>query len=336
MRTLGITKKEAAQEEEQSSGLIGRFKDLGEYRHRCLYGPKRRETVVYPTWRKNLETNEMMPSWNTVILPPSTSGFRSLFDSFSAIDKTIQSKKGLDRSSISSPFNRTKRFIYIVLSRDIEVESGIWIGPWEYTTTVSKEIMKIQEEISTKDKTKLRFGPYWTYDIVINKYLDDELYRRTKSKQRSTRYSVSVDPESMNLAGKVPADIIDDPSFAENNPELVQDLYKACFTPDELEIISSYEHSLEDFVRPVTTNEEIMGILEKFPINLDATRETEPIFKFKDELKEEISKFGDRLLAEYETPKQLNESSTEDIIEDSKETAENSNSKEDENDDLSW
>jgi len=315
MLDLGTTKREAAVEGEQSSGLIGRFKDLKDYRHRCLMGPKRRETVVYPTWRKSLETDEMYPSYNTVILPPSTSGFRSIFDSFSAIEKTIQTRHGIDRSAIDSAFNRTKRFIYVVLSRDVEVESGIWIGPWEYTATASKEVLQLQSEISTKNRDYLRYGPYWAYDIVIKKYVDEELMRKTKSRMRSTRYTVSVDPENMPLAGQVPIKVIESREWTDDNASLMQELYKKAFTPDELEVINSYEHGLDDFVRPINNNDELKEVLERFPINLDAVRSNNvEVFRFKNDLKEEISKFGDRLLAEYDTPKQLEESAVEESV----------------------
>jgi len=308
--SLGATSNEVALEEDFSRNIVGRFKDEGEFHHRCLSGPKRRESVVYPTWRRSIETDGLVPSYNSIVLPSDRTGERTIFDSFSAIDKNLQLKKGKDRRDIRTPFARNKKFLYIVLSRDIEVEgSTAWIGPWEYPTSVSKKITELQEELSTRKKENLMYGPYWSWDAVIKRYIDEEMYKKTKSRPRSIRYSVNVNPECNPLAGKVPAGILESRDFYASNIDMIDEFYRIAFTPEELDVIESYEGSLNEYVKPIDSAEALLEILHNFPINLDAMdKEGDPVFKHKEELKEELSKFGDRIFPEYKEPPQLEES----------------------------
>lgn len=297
MKQLGATKKESSQEENKSGVILGRFKELGEYHHRCLLGPKRRESITYPTFRENFETQELEPSFNTIVLPPMNSGIKTIIDKLESIDRKNQLDHGVPRDAQTSFFSRGLRMIYIVLSRDLDNDGKPWIGPWEYPTTVSKNLNKLQFENATKDKSKLRYGPYWTWDLIIQKYEDQDIARKTTDKRRTIKYTSNVDPECMALAGKVPMGAVYEDDFFIKNPELLEHYYKEVFTPEEIDAINLYDKTLEDFVIPVKDDEDIVKVLNQFPFNLDAKDENgNNLVRFKDELRREIEKYGIRLL----------------------------------------
>jgi|GEM_PF-5345248 len=298
MKKLGATTQETSKEETLYGPTIGRFKEIKEYKHRCLSGPKRREAVTYPTFRRNFETHEIEASYNTIILPPVSTGIRSIFDKLEAIDKKIQESSGIDKKSMYSPLSRSTKFVYIVLSRDLENEGKPWVGPWEYPISVSRTITKLQAEESTKDSSKLRYGPYWTWDVIVEKFEDKNI--KSTDKRRTIKYTAQVDPECMPLAGKISKKAVEEADFFDNNPELFEKYLSTAFTPEEIEAINAYSHSLDDIVVPVTSDAEILAILAEFPINLQATDDAgNDVFKFKKQLALEIRSLGQNLLAEH-------------------------------------
>lgn len=302
---LGQTDDETRKEESSGYERVGRFSEEGEYHHRPLVGPKRRETIVYPTYWEDLETGELKLGFNSVIVTPKV---RNIVDKIAAIDRKVQEQNGIDRKSIRSSLDRTLRYIWIVLSRDITSEEGnTWIGPWEYPSRISKELTKLQREVSTKDNTKLRYGLYWTCDFIIERYIDKEVARKTGNKQFATRYSITVDPECMPMAGKLPKKLLDDKEYIAANQKKIEKLYTEVFTPEELNAIEEYmaNHDIQDFITPVETDEELLEVFTQRPINWDAkNNDGTPLFPYKDDLLEEINKYEGNLLANIvqETP----------------------------------
>jgi len=203
MKQPGATKEDVAKEESRSTAVIGRFKEFGEYHHRCLLGPKRRESVTYPTFKQEYETQQLVPSYHTIVLPPQSSGVKTIVDTLAGIERKLASDHNAGKD-VMPQFKRNTRYIYVVISRDLTNGDKPWMGAWEYPSTVSKEITGFQAEVSTRDKSKLRFGPYWTWDVIITKKVDEELASRISSKQLTTRYTTQIDPECMVLAGKIP------------------------------------------------------------------------------------------------------------------------------------
>jgi len=291
----GSTEKEIKDQEANGFVSIGRFSDIGEYIHRAISGPRKRETVIYPTFYEDWETNEIKETFNSITLVPNA---RTVLDKIAAIDRKIQKSNGADKEEIRTQFNRSLRYMWIVLSRTEETEEGVpWIGPWEYPSRVSKQLTEAHKAIDSKDKTKLRYGLYFTFDHIVNKYYDKETMRKTSgNKQFSTRYSFEVDPSNIPMAGKLPADLLNR-DYREKHAKKIMDLYGQVFTPIELDAIEESEWALEDLVTPVKTDEEIMEILTERPINWNAVDlNGNDIFKNKEQLFDECQEFASRLL----------------------------------------
>jgi len=113
--------------------------------------------------------------------------------------------------------------------------------------------------------------------------------------------------------------VVEDTNFFDKHPELLKDIYSKVFTPEEIELIDAYELEMDSLVSPIKSNDEIIKIFNDFPINLEATDANGvPVFKYKDELYEEVTKLGHRLLAEKSPEKSLPEHSTaEEVFEES-------------------
>jgi hypothetical protein len=318
MKQPGATKDDVAKEESRATAIVGRFKELGEYHHRCLLGPKRRESITYPTFRQDFETQQIVPSYNSIVLPPQSSGIRTIVDTLASLERKIAADHGASRDTMIPQFKRTTRYIYVVLSRDLTNGDKPWLGAWEYPSTISKDITNFQAEVSTRDKSKLRYGPYWTWDVIVTKKIDEELAAKTSNKQLTTRYTAQIDPECMVLAGKIPVEAVEDPDFFDKHPDLLKDIYSKVFTPEEVELIDAYELEIDSLVNPIKSNEEIVKIFNDFPINLEAKDANgAAIFKYKDDLYEEITKLGHRLLANDSSNVALpeHEDSVEQIVE---------------------
>jgi len=293
---VGASNNETNSEESSGYLEVGRFSEEAKYLHRALSGPKRKESVIYPTLRRDYETGEVKESFNAIVLMPKE---RTIIDKIAAVDKKIQEANGISYDDTRSQFSRNLRYVWIVISRDLtEKEDVPWIGPWEYPSRISKELTRFQRVRSTKDRYKLGYGPYYTFDVIIEKYYDKDMMRKTGgNKQFSTRYSIEVDPSCMPMAGKLPVELVENPTYAAEHMDQVMQLYSKVFTPAELNAINEYGVSLDDLVVPVRTDEEILEILKEQPINFNATDVVgKPLFKHCDELFEEIKNMGIRIL----------------------------------------
>ena len=292
---VGATSEETTREESSGYQEVGRFSDEAKYLHRALSGPKRKESIIYPTLRRDYDTGEVKEGFNSIVLVPQE---RTIIDKLAAVDRKIQEANGVEYRDTRSQFSRTLRYVWIVISRDLYEEGKPWIGPWEYPSRISKELTKFQRAKSTRDESKLGYGPYYTFDVVIEKYLDKDAMRKTGgNKQYSTRYSIEVDPSCMPMAGKLPVELVENPSYAAEHMDQVMQLYSKVFTPEELTAINNYEESLDDLILPTRTDEEILEILKEYPVNFNATDLSgNPAFKHCDELFEEIENMGIRIL----------------------------------------
>ena len=131
------------------------------------------------------------------------------------------------------------------------------------------------------------------------------------NKQFATRYSIDIDPNCVPMAGKLPADLLD-AEYQEAHADKINELLTKVFTDEELELIGASEYDLDTLVKPVQTDEEIMEILEKFPINWNAKDSSgNDVFKYKEDLFEEVQKFAGRLLENYSDAPALPQKSDE-------------------------
>lgn len=265
---------------------IGRFKEYGNYTHRVLAGPKRMDSCWYPSWREDSDTGAIKSSWNRLILPKRSNG-KTITDKIATLDRKIQKEEGIDSQYINSPFDRQTRYIYIVLSRDETQDPKTpWIGFWEYPTSVSKKVRKLNKKESSKNKGMLSYGPYWTYDIDIEKENTDS----SSDKRFSTQYNTDVVAETIQYAGQIPVEVVTDSSFQYDE---IQKIQKNVFTPEELKAIQSFmkENDLDSYVNPLSNEEIVNNLTNKSPIRWD-----EEQFKFKDKLLEAANNYKDRLV----------------------------------------
>lgn len=269
-----------------SAADIGTFKEYGNYTHRILDGPKRIDSCWYPSWREEADTGQIRASWNRLVLPKRSKG-KTITDKLAAIDRKIQEEEGVDRKYINSTFDRQTRYMYIVISRDeTQDPANPWIGFWKYPTSVSKRVRKLNSKESSKNKGKLAYGPYWVYDIDIEKINEDS----GGDKRFTTKYNTDVVAETLKYAGKIPRRVVTDSNF---NYDKLGEIQKDVFTPEELEAIKSFmtDNSLNSFVKPMN-NEEILNNLTTIaPIKWD-----EDNFKFKDKLLEAASDYENKTI----------------------------------------
>ena len=298
----GSSTDEIRNEETTGFVSIGRFSDEGEYIHRALAGPKRKESIIYPTFYQDYETGALQETFNTITLVPGT---RSILDKLAAIERKVQHNNGIERDDIRAQFSRSYRYVWLILSRTQKDSEGKpYLGPWEYPARISKKLTEYNCAVDTKDKTKLRYGLFYTFDHIVKKYYDQKVMKKTGgNKQFATRYSIDIDPNCTPMAGKLPIDLLD-AEYQKAHADKINELLTKVFTDEELELIEASEYDLDTLVKPVQSDEEIMEILEKFPINWNAKDPSgNDVFKYKEELFEEAQEFAGRLLENYsDTP----------------------------------
>lgn len=281
-----------------SNAEVGRFKEYGNYTHRVLDGPKRMDSCWYPSWREDSETGAIKASWNKLVLPKRSKG-KTLTDKLAAIDRKVQHEEGIDSQYLNSVFDRQTRYIYIVISRDLTKDSAKpWIGFWEYPTSVSNKVRNLNCKESSRNKGKLNYGPYWTYDIDIEKINTDS----GGDKRFNTSYNADVVAETLQYAGKIPMEVVTNLDFQWDKLAKIQ---QEVFTPEEVEAIESFmkDNELDSYVKPMT-NEEILDNLTNIaPIKWD-----EDNFKFRDKLLEAASEYKNSTIKALAKPnKQLEE-----------------------------
>lgn len=277
---------------------IGRFADTGTYTHRVIAGPKRIEYVWYPCVREDNDTGKPYPSSNRLSLLPRAKmddGQKFITDKLATVDRKVQEEHNVPKERIRSTFDRTTRYLYIVISRDRSKQDDIWIGGWEYPASISKELRDLQKEESTSNTGKLNLGPYWTYDVNITKKEVDGLY--------GIDYSIRAEQSTVKYAGQIPNGIVtggkDD---LRKHKDLLQKVQNDVFTPEELETIDNYmeNHSIDDLVDVFESNEEILQEMNNRPINLIGKRKSgKKIIQFPHKFSQLVnSRMKDNLLPE--------------------------------------
>jgi hypothetical protein len=291
---------EQYEQEEQGFNFtnVGRFDDKGTYTHRVIAGPKRIEYVWYPCVREDNDTGEPYSSSNRLALLPRAKmddGQKFITDKLAAIDRKIQEEHNVPKDRIRSTFDRTTRYLYIVISRDRSKQNDIWIGGWEYPASISKELRDLQKEESTSNKGMLNLGPYWTYDVNIIKKEVDGLY--------GIDYSIRAEQSTVKYAGQIPIEVVTgDKDALRKNKDLLQEVQNNVFTPEELEAIDDYmeSHSLDDLIDVYESNEEILQEMNNRPINLIGKRKSgKKIIQFPHKFSQMVNnKMKDNLLPE--------------------------------------
>lgn len=297
--TLITTGAQDNQYEQEEKGFdftdLGTFSENRTYTHRVIAGPKRVEFVWYPCIREDVDTGEPRPSFNRLALKPRSKmegNQRLITDRLAAVDKKIQESQGVDKDHIESTFDRTARYIYIVISRDKSKGDDIWVGGWEYPSSVSKQLRELQAEESTSNKGMLNVGPYYTYDVNIT--------RKKVSGKYGVKYSLNVEQSTVKYAGQIPTEVVNgSPEDIEANKELLEKVQKDVFTPEELKAVNEFmeENSLDDLVNIIDSDEEVLQAFQNNPINLLGQRQNQPIFKYDQQFKSYIqNKFDKKAL----------------------------------------
>jgi len=244
------------QPKEFKDQLFNLFKDRvrpsdGPNIHRILFGPVQIQTVFYPTREVDRETGELKSTKHAIVVPRSG----SIFDELAAMDKRI--KFALGEKNPDSTFTPNQSFLYLVFNR-AEAESIVRVGEYKYS--VVKQFIEKEEAVSTKDKTKLMYGPIFSWDAIIDKKVDP-----SKPKKFGVKYEVSVNPEACPLMGQIPIEWLS-LSIKEFFAHVERDVV---FTDEEVEAIQSCEIDLHS-VAKARSSEEILELLQKFPIDLNA------------------------------------------------------------------
>lgn len=308
----GATEEHINKETTKNYTKIGRFEE-GEYVHRAIDGPIRKEFVLYPSFYTDYETGETKETLHSVTIIPES---RTIFDKLAAIERKVQQNHGIDKMHIETQFGKSVRFIWLVLSRTQKDENGNpYIGPWEYPPVISDKLIEFNRISDVKDESKLRYGLFYTFDHIVKKWYDKKTMEKTGGNKRfATRYSLDVDPSCVPMAGKLPIEILK-ASYQKEHTDKIQKLITQVFTPEELDLIEESGFSLDslrDSTRPVESDEEILEILAEHPINWNATDVNgKSKFKFKEELFKEIQEFEGRLLESVNIKPQLSSGETD-------------------------
>jgi hypothetical protein len=224
---------------------------LGDNRYRFLYGPVKYKTVFYPSIWVDQNTKEVKSIKHAVNVPQEG----SIFDELAALDRTIRASMGEEKPK--SVFFPATRFLYLGFNR---AEPTPTVRIIEVKRTVMEGLIKLEDARSTKDQSKLRYGPIFTWDAIVKKTQDPSL-----PVQRGTKYGVEVDPEVAPFMGQVPVECLRDTVgvfFGKFDKTKV-------FTEKEIEAIHTSELDLKVFSKAMN-NEEIMAEFLQYPIDLNA------------------------------------------------------------------
>lgn len=224
---------------------------LGDNKYRFLYGPLKVKTVFYPSIYTDPNTNEVKSIRKGVNVPDSG----SIFDQLAALDKTIRASMGEEKPR--SPFVPSTKFLYLGFNR---AEPQVKVRIIEVKRTVMEGLIKLEDARSTRDSSKLRYGPIFSWDAIVTKSQDPN-----KPKEIGTKYSVQVDPESMPLSGQIPVEWLKlSPADFFGKVDKLK-----VFTEEELDIIHATDLDLREHGKS-KSNEEIVADFQKFPIDFTA------------------------------------------------------------------
>ena len=294
---LGSTHEDVDSTLDFGKKKIGYFKDLGTYIHRVLKGPFVFKGFIYPAWKEDFETGEMIPTYHKIVVPQKLEN--TIMDKLAFLDRQVQSSLG-GKDRIVSQFAPSTLYIFAVIDRKASTED-IWVGFWEYKRSLVRDLNSLQKKLSTKDSEKLMYGPYWSYDVVIEKKYDEVMMEKTGGNlQYSTRYELDIDPETLVLSGKYPAKYLNRDYYLQHKEEVEEfdnKCYAQVFSEEELSAIQEFfEKNNPEHIISARDNQELLEELKKFPINWDAEIDGQPAFPHRDKLFKKLEEVNERLL----------------------------------------
>ena len=158
----------------------------GQYRIRFISGVKQIARVWIPIVYKN--SDDMYETWKAFSVVP---GEESIFSAWSVGYKRLQMAEGVDRKSIYSPFDARIVFAYLIFDRSLK-ELVLQVG--EFKPSVRKRLDQLQEMTDPDDQIKLLHGPWWFYDVIVSREINES----------TRRPQYSVEPYKNKFAGVVP------------------------------------------------------------------------------------------------------------------------------------
>lgn len=295
MARLGISDDVRAQI--KSSGTISSrvtVSSPGEYLHRVLGGGYAVYQVWYPTMYFDEESKAWRPSWRSLIIDPDETNVLTLL--------AAQDKKDLasfmGKADVRSRLDPTRRYWYAIFDQKdtyvylqkkqqnlLTPEDSLQIQVAEYPFKVSKELVNLEETRDIRNPDKLRYGPIFTFDIIIT-----HEYNANTPGAEFMKHDYRIEVDDAPLKGQLDASILDS-----NDPlgDLTDDQKAAIFLPEQLELIEEYDFdNLKKAASPMSAKE-IAEFLSKNPINLYARSKDgrTPIFANPENLLSTLKEF---------------------------------------------
>lgn len=251
MSSFGMKTSEYENELGGTRTEIRRLDEVRKYYHRVVVGVLKKEMILYPSYRTDNETGEVSQLLIPIDLDPNAD---TVLDELGRIERRIRKELGAEDKTM---FNRTTRYLFMVFDRD---DHEVKLVPYEYPYTVVKNLMKLQKERSRKDPTKLLNGSIYAWDAIIEKSKDPKI----SDPRYSIGYSASVDTETAELSGQMPAEVIELDDYDDS------EWVKKALTEEEYEALLSWQkehpNGLLDYVER-NTNTGVRERLERFPVN---------------------------------------------------------------------
>lgn len=280
---------------------LGEIQDNGKVKVRLLAGPFIRKLVWYPTIARSNDTGLMEFSGRTFITDPNS--VTHFFSPLAKAEKLLLKEAGRDNDS--PKLNPHKTFLYVGIVRGQE-KLQYSVIELKYTTQDALE--KLEKAESQSQPGKLKWGPYFLYDLIIRKEVDPK-----KSKKAGTTYHLSIADEEFlftnGIANQIP--------IGTSRPEVqakYRELIDKSFYPVDNEFSKTADGGNEAFlakvaeaekVRTPNTDAEILQLLEQFPLNLFAVQDNKFVFCNPHKLFTQIQERSNIKLLEEGTIKQL-------------------------------
>ena len=242
--------------------------DIGENIYRILVGPIRVTTAFYPTI---IDSDEGSKQVVTAIVVPNDK--ETIFSKIAQAEKRVWMQLGQPKKKPS--LEPSDRWFYLVFSgprnnRKKDPETGLpKIDILSTTWTIYERLGQLEEEVSTKDKTKLRNGLIWMFDVIVKKTKDP----RVKGSIYSIGYEAYA-ADGNELEGLIPATWLDPKEwpFSKIVSQIESnDSWGLFFSSEELEAWQSCSINLKERFAPMT-DEQIAEALTKNPIDLTSDK----------------------------------------------------------------
>ena len=254
-----------------------RFKTPGEYLVRLITVPYREEVIFYPALVHDEDTNSIEPAWRAVRVDPRRQG---ILDQLAVFERNLRQARG---QKAESQFDRSKKWVFAGFNRADE-EPVVRI--FELNWTCMQRLEELAQLADLKDSTKLRHGPYFAWDAVITKKVDP-----SKSPRYGTSWSLDV--YEAPFQSKIPISV--------HQKGISADDMESFFSDEELAAIKESSVDLAKETAALS-DEEILEVLAKAPINLGFERNGTPVFQDKDSLAQKIEEIGLSQLPASERP----------------------------------